>query len=91
MMKVFLNRVEEGHVGVYFRGGAMLGGMAGPGWDLNFCQNDYSNPRLSHDAAISDNCKKHSNHTAGKRFLYQPPHCNCTFSAQIPTILIFTN
>ena len=27
----FFDRVEEGHVGVYFRGGAMLGGMAGPG------------------------------------------------------------
>ena len=27
----FVGRVEEGHVGVYFRGGAMLGGMATPG------------------------------------------------------------
>ena len=26
-----VSRVEEGHVGVYFRGGAMLQGMAGPG------------------------------------------------------------
>jgi len=29
-----LHRVEEGHVGVYFRGGAMLGGMAGPGFHM---------------------------------------------------------
>ena len=33
------------------------------------CQNlatDDSNPRFSHDAAISHNCEKHSNHTTGK-------------------------
>jgi len=29
-----LHRVEEGHVGVYFRGGAMLQGMAGPGFHM---------------------------------------------------------
>ena len=71
----FLDRVEEGHVGVYFRGGAMLGGMATPGSNLNSTSNFFatdSNPRLSHDAAISDNCEKHSDHTAGKCFLYQP-------------------
>jgi len=29
-----LHKVEEGHVGVYFRGGAMLQGMAGPGFHM---------------------------------------------------------
>jgi len=29
-----LHKIEEGHVGVYFRGGAMLQGMAGPGFHI---------------------------------------------------------
>lgn len=29
-----LHKVEEGHVGVYFRGGAMLGGMSSPGFHM---------------------------------------------------------
>ena len=48
--------------------------------NLTLCQHfstDYSNPRLSHDAAISDDRKKHSNHTTGKCFLHQPPPSNC--------------
>merc|ERR1712002_612606 len=29
-----IHMVEEGHVGVYFRGGAMLSGMTGPGFHI---------------------------------------------------------
>ena len=29
-----LHKVEEGHVGIYFRGGAMLQSMSGPGFHM---------------------------------------------------------
>lgn len=29
-----LHKVEEGHVGIYFRGGALIDGVTGPGYHL---------------------------------------------------------
>ena len=60
--------------------------LCSEGWqdlvrNLILCQHfatDDSNPRLSHDAAIFDDCEKHSNHTTGKCCIHQPPR-NCTF------------
>lgn len=35
-VNVALHRIEEGHVGVYYRGGALLNSMAGPGFHMMF-------------------------------------------------------
>ena len=55
---IYLRRVEEGHVGVYFRGGAMLNGMASTPSSstvevlLLVSRTGWS--RLPHDAAFPD-------------------------------------
>ncbi len=48
MMAMGLHRIEEGHVGVYFRGGALLPGTTEPGyhWMFPFITN-YENVQVT--------------------------------------------
>jgi len=36
MLNFSLHRIDEGHVGVYYRGGALLSGTTGPGFHIMF-------------------------------------------------------